>query len=102
MEINEQTFKRILADQREEYQRHLGVVAEGFESHVKLIAESLIGIQKQLEGIRDMVARNTEDIEVIKMDLHIVRSDLKEKVGRDEFALLENRISKLEKTAHRR
>lgn len=102
MEINEQTLTKILVEQREEYQRHLGVVAEGLESHVKLIAESLLGIQKQLEGIRDMVVRNTEDIEVIKMDMHIIRGDLKEKIGRDEFALLENRISKLEKTAHRR
>ena len=98
-----------MAEQREEYQRYIGVVAENFDSQTKLIAESLSGLQQQLTVIRDMVVRNTEDIEMIKMDidtmkgeLSLIRHDLKEKVGRDEFALLENRISKLEKASHRR
>ena len=111
MEINEQNLKNILVEQREEYQRHLGVleenhqrhlgvIAESFESQVKLVAETTIGIQQQLVTIRDLVAKNTEDIEEMKMDLHIIRQDLKEKVGRDEFVLLEQRITKLEKAAH--
>ena len=99
MEINEQTLQQILASQREEYQRYLGVVAEDFKSHVKLIAESLAGTQEQLTAIRDMVAKNTEDIEIIKMELSIMRSDLKEKVGRDEFGVLEVRVAKLERRA---
>ena len=98
MEINEQTLKNILAEQREEYQRYLGVLTEGFESQVKLIAESLSGMQKQLGDIRDMVVKNTEDIETIKMELGIIRHDLKEKISREEFTLLENRVSKIEKT----
>lgn len=102
MEINEQELKNILAEQRQEYQRYLGVVTEGFESEVKLIAESLSGVQQQLSAIRDMVAKNTEDIEVIKMELQIIRHDLKEKVGREEFVLLENRVSKMEKVLEQR
>src|SRR3990172_4850025 len=99
MELNEQTLQQILTGQREEYQRYLGVVAEDFKSHVKLIAESLAGTQEQLTAIRDMVAKNTEDIEIIKMELSIMRSDLKEKVGRDEFGVLEVRVAKLERRA---
>ncbi len=99
MEINEKNLKSILSDQREEYQRYLGVLTESFGSQVKLVAESTIGIQQQLASIRDMVAKNTEDIEEMKMDLHIIRHDLKEKVGRDEFVVLENRVAKLEKVS---
>jgi len=67
MEINEKKLKEILKRQRDEYQRYLGVLAENFESQIKLIAESLYGVQEQLIAIRDMVAKNTEDIEVIKI-----------------------------------
>jgi len=101
MEINEKKLKEILKRQRDEYQRYLGVLAENFESQIKLIAESLSGVQEQLIAIRDMVAKNTEDIEVIKMDISIIRNDLKEKVDRDEFVALEKRLHLLEKKLQR-
>ena len=99
MEINDQKLEQILKGQREEYQRYLGVAIESFESQVKLIAESMIGMQNQLTAIRDLVAKNTEDIEEIKLEMHIIRGDLKGKMGRDEYSVLEQRISKLEKAA---
>ena len=70
-----------------------------------------------------MVARNTADIEMIKLEilamkaevegiklememmrseLSIIRSDLKAKVGRDELAVLEARVAKLERTGRAR
>lgn len=55
MEINEKKLKTILKEQREEYQRYLGALAGGFESQVKSIAESMIGIQEQLISIKEMV-----------------------------------------------
>ncbi len=97
MKANGQNLKEVLREQREEYQRFLGVLAENFESQVKLIAESMEGIQQQLISIRDMVAKNTEDIEEIKSELHIVRSDEVRHVSREEVELLEKRIARLEK-----
>lgn len=70
MEMNEQKLKQILSEQRDEYQRYLSVLTESFESQVKIIAESLTGIQQQLVS-RNIVAKNTEDIEVIKMELQV-------------------------------
>ena len=32
-----------------------------------------------------MVAKNTEDIEMMKLDLQLIKHDLKRKVGYDEF-----------------
>ena len=91
---------KLLEQQRREYQRYLGVVTEAIEGQIKTVAESMQGMQDQLTVIRDMVARNSEDIESIRMDMHIVRSDLKEKVSREEFIALEKRLIKVEKIAH--
>ncbi|MEK7520458.1 MAG: hypothetical protein AAB560_00015 [Patescibacteria group bacterium] len=73
------------------------MLSENFESQVKLIAESLGGTQRQLVSIREMVAKNTEDIEIMKMDLHVIKDDLKERVDRREFKILERRLAVLEK-----
>ena len=111
MELTEKLLKDILGEQREEYQRYLGVLTKSFESQVKLIAESVSGIQDQLIALRDMVAKNTEDIEMIRamvakntedieimrIDLHIIKDDLKEKVDRLEFKSLERRVEIIEK-----
>ncbi|MBI3588932.1 MAG: hypothetical protein HY093_00755 [Candidatus Liptonbacteria bacterium] len=112
MEINDQKLEQILTKQAQDFQRYLGVAIESFESQVKLIAESMVGMERQLTAIKDMVARNTEDIEEMKINIRIntedisevkenvsiIRSDLKVKTAHDEFALLERRVVKLEKT----
>ena len=97
MEINEEKLKDILSEQRKEYQNYLGVVSEAFQSQVKVLAETVLEIQKQLIAIREMVAKNTEDIEIIKMDIQFIKQELKHKVDRDEFEALEKRVMFLEK-----
>jgi len=101
MEITEKKLQAILTKERKEFQRYVGVLGDSFSSQVKLVAESLSGIQKQLVAIREMVAKNTEDIEMMKMDLHLIKHDLKNKVGYDEFAILERRVVMLETKAKR-
>ena len=118
MDIQEKELKEILKDQREEFQRYLGVLAENFGSQLKLVIESLKGtqdqlialrqmvaqntediikIQAQLVAIREMVAKNTEDIEIMGMDLHIIKDDLTEKISRADFKIIEKRVDLLEK-----
>jgi len=118
MDIQEEKLKDILESQREEYQRYLGVLAENFGSQLKLVIESLTGTQEQLVALREMVARNTEDIikiqvqlvalremmaknsediEIMRMDLHVIKDDLIEKISREEFKIIEKRINLLEK-----
>ena len=105
MELNEQTLEQILTRQREQFQQYMGVQVEGLRSDIKLLAEAFSGQQEQLIALRDMVARNTEDlalirtdIEIMKAELGIIRRDLKEKAGRDELAVLEARVAKLERS----
>lgn len=87
-----------------EIKRHFDVVAEDIQSNIKLLAESVEGIQKQLIILRDMVAQNTEDIEimranmeVIKMDIQTIKQNLKRKVDTEEFETLEKRVLFLER-----
>lgn len=90
-------LERVLKEQREEYQRFVGVVFKDFKSGLQLIAESVADLQKQLAALRDMVAKNSEDIEIIKMDLEFIKTGLKKKVDIHEFAALERRVALLEK-----
>lgn len=60
--MNDAQLERILKEQREEYQRFVGVIFEDFKSGLQLIAQSVEGLQKQLSDLREMVARNAEDI----------------------------------------
>lgn len=112
MEITETKLKTILKEQRKEFQTFIGALVEDFTVQVKLIAESISDIQRQLIILREMVAKNTRDIELMKveiiamkMDMEIIKSDieiikysLKKKVDIDEFAILEKRVLMLEKS----
>ena len=107
MEIQGKQLKDILKSQREEYQRYLGVLAESLTgTQEQLVAlremvakntEDIIKIQAQLVAIREMVAKNTEDIEIMGMDLHVIKDDLIEKISREEFKIIEKRVDLLEK-----
>ena len=93
-------LKRFLKAQRLEYQKYLGVLAEDFGSKLRLVAESLAGIQQQLTSVRDMVAQNTEDIEKIKLEL--LQRGEPQLVRRSEFTSLQHRLVKLERLIQRK
>jgi len=90
-------LKKILTEQRKEYQNYLGVVVEDFSSQLKIIAEAVtsltsavIKMQKQIIALQEMVAQNTmdltmmkEDIAIMKEDLGMVRGDLKQKAEKN-------------------
>lgn len=97
-------LKTILNEQREEYQRYLGILAEDFKSSLKMVAESVSGLQEQLTAVRDLVVQNTEDVSMIKLDIQVMKTDvgfiknsLKQKVDLDEFTALEQRVALLER-----
>ncbi|MCP6718212.1 MAG: hypothetical protein KJI70_01515 [Patescibacteria group bacterium] len=109
--MDEQKLKIILEEQRKQYENYFGVVAERLESQNKLIAESVLGVQEQLVVLRNivaknsesmknlhvMVAKNAENIEIIKSDVQFIKQGLKRKVDQDEFENLEKRVIFLEK-----
>ena len=96
MEIDKNGLKKILIKQRKEYQRYLKMLSEDFDSKLKVLGDGVLGAQDQLKSIREMVAKNTENIEIIKMDISFIKQALKQKVDIDEFEALEKRVILLE------
>ena len=110
MQITEEKLKEILKEQREEYQKHLDGVVEDFKSHIKVLAETTGGLQEQLIALREMVAKNTEEItrlriemtairettEIMRRDIEVIKKNLRVKVDLEEFAALEKRVAILE------
>lgn len=111
MEINEKNLNKVLKEQREEYQRYLGVLAEDFGSQVGLVVEQydgikndivdiktdIMGIKQTLDSHTEMIGSIATDVEIIKSDAEFIKNSLKKKVDVDEFAFLEKRVALLEK-----
>ena len=101
----------------------MGILVEGLRSEIQIVAEGVSGLQEQLIALRELVSKNTADIEQMKVDLlavrmemeairleqemmrselSIIRNDLKAKAGRDELAVLEARVAMLERSSRGR
>jgi len=78
-----ENLKKILKEQRGEYQRYLGAAMEHFESEVGAIAEQYGNIIFK--------------IEVINENIEFIKNSLKIKVDLEEFSALERRVTLLEK-----
>lgn len=115
MEINEGKLKKILEEQRGDYQRYLGVAVKNFESKMDIIAEQYLDIKKTLDSHTEILNSHTKtldshtemigsmkvDIEIIKTDAEFIKNSLKKKVDMEEFEALEKRVIRLEKTLSR-
>ena len=88
--MEEKDFKKLLTEQTEEIKRHGKMLLEEFQGQLKVIAEVQIGHSHKLNALLEMVANNTENIELIK-------SMLKRKVDIEEFEALTKRVMVLEK-----
>ena len=79
--------------------REFGVVLESIDSKVQHIVEAVDTHTKQLErleGVPDTIAEMKDDTQAIKVTLGIIKNDLKQKVDREEFVALENRVALVE------
>jgi len=81
-DMEKEDIKEILEDYKDETKRHFDVVSEDLKNNISVLSEQ--------------VGSNAETLEIIKMDLDFIKNELKEKISRDEFIILEKRISLLE------
>lgn len=83
-------------------ERRFGVVLEDIDSKLNLVVEGHRGLDKKIEDFRKEVGERFNEVdykfEIVFDELHLIRNELKEKVGRDEFILLEKRVIALEKS----
>ena len=80
----------------EETRRHFDIVAEGLQSDIKGLGEQVSANTKKLEEHDKRFDQIDETLDTIKIDIEFIKNDLKQKVGRDEFVVLEQRVSRLE------
>ena len=64
--MEEQDFKKLIKEQTEEINRHSSMLLEEFQSQLKIVSEVQIEHSRKLDAIIEMVANNTENVEVIK------------------------------------
>jgi len=88
--MEEKDFKILIKEQTEEINRHSSMLLEEFQSQLKIVSEVQVEHSRKLDALLEMVAKNTENIEVIK-------SMLRRKVDIEEFEALEKRVMLLEK-----
>ncbi len=78
------------------------VVLEAIQSDFQIFGEKMEMIEEKMDAgfdeVKDLIAKNSEDIEMIKIDLHFIGNDIKKKTNREETMLLEKRVTVLEKS----
>ncbi|PIS38613.1 MAG: hypothetical protein COT34_02745 [Candidatus Nealsonbacteria bacterium CG08_land_8_20_14_0_20_43_11] len=89
-------IKEILTEYKEETKRHFDVVAEDLKSEIRIVAEQVAGNTEKIEILQTNMNQVKDTLEIIKLDIEFIKNDLKQKVSRDEFAILEKRVSMLE------
>jgi len=79
-----------------------GVLLEHIDSKLDLVLEGHAVLDKKIDTthkeLTDFKKEVNYKFDIVIEELHIIRNELKEKVGRDEFILLEKRVARLEKT----
>lgn len=74
--------------------RRLGVMIEGVNDGVKIVAE-------QYGDIKYAINEMGDDIGIIKDDIELIKGSLRKKVDYDEFLFLEKRVALLESKGKR-
>lgn len=78
MKKQEDKFDSFVKETKIDFENYTGALQESFGQQVETVAEGIVTINRKLDNITEMVARNTEDIEIIKMTLD-------KKVDREEL-----------------
>ena len=80
----------------------VGTLIEHFDSKLDLAVKGLqaldVKIDKNYAESKEFRSEVSYKFDIALYELHLIHNDLKEKVGRDEFVLLEKRVAALEKS----
>ena len=94
--------KKINKKQLSPPERHFGMILEDIDSKLDLVVEGHHGLDKKIDivdkKVGDLHREMDYKFEIVLDELRLIRNELKEKVGRDEFTLLEKRVMALEKS----
>ncbi len=82
-------------------QNKTGVLLEDLDSKLDTVLDGLRGVDKRIEKNHEEFGAFEKEVdykfEAVLDELRVIRNELKEKIGREEFILLEKRVLRLEK-----
>ena len=92
-------------------ERRFGVVLENIDAKLDLVVEGHQVLDKKIDKnhqeLKDFRSEVNykfgvvfEKFDEVADELHLIHNELKEKVGRDEFIILEKRVAKIEKSMY--
>ena len=92
--------------QKKENPRREGVLLEHLNSKLDLVIDGHKTLDKKIDRHHGEFQEFRKEVnykfDIVFDELNIIKNELKAKVGRDEFLLLEKRVAKLEKAgAHK-
>lgn len=83
----------------------IDVILEGhqvLDKKIGVLDEKIESLNEKVDDLSNNVDKRFNEVdykfETVFDELHLIRNDLKEKVGRDEFIFLEKRVFALEKS----
>ncbi|TSC53747.1 MAG: hypothetical protein LiPW39_79 [Parcubacteria group bacterium LiPW_39] len=68
---------------------------------VSTLKDDVSTLKDDVSTLKDDVSTLKDDMGIVKSELGLIRNELKEKIGRDEFILLEKRVAMLEKSTRK-
>jgi len=74
------------------HEQRLTEIDSKLDNHEQRLTE----INSKLDNHEQKLTKIEETLQTIKLDIEFIKHELKQKVGRDEFAALEKRVSLLE------
>lgn len=94
-------IKKVLSAYSKETKRHFDVVAEDIKDQIKIVSEQVAANTEKLTEHDKEFTDIKETLNIVKLDIELIKNDLKQKVSREEFVVLEKRVSLLETKSRR-
>jgi len=77
------------------------IILEGIQSDFQAFSDDLDGIREDVGSVKRGVDGVREEVAGVRAELALIRHDLKQKVDREEFKVLELRVARLESLARK-
>ena len=88
--------KQHFDEKTEETKRYFDVVAEDLKKEIRIVAEQVGSNTEKLGEHAQRFDKIDDTLKTIKIDIGFIKNDLKQKINRDEFVVLEKRVGLLE------
>ena len=88
--------KQHFDEKTEETKRYFDVVAEDLKKEIRIVAEQVGSNTEKLGEHAQRFDKIDDTLKTIKIDIGFIKNDLEQKVTRDEFTVLGERVNLLE------